>query len=388
MKIVVASRSQAQLDQIRGLLAGGDPPHQVEPVLGKLSGLPAAVETARPDVLILDDGCTQPSDLSLLEGMLHRPGAPVAILLCKGPTAELLLQAMRVGVREVLPSPVSGQAIGEALGRIAQRAASSGSAQAKGQVLAFVSCKGGGGATFLATNLAYALAEGKPARVAVIDLNLQAGDAVLHLSDRQAATSVADVVRNIGRLDGSYLAASMISVLPNLGLLAAPGSAERALDVRPEHIDALLDEAVNHYDYVILDLNRVLDAAGVRALDRAGGIFPVLQLTVPFVRDAKRLLATFESLGYDRRRIQLVVNRYEKGGELGIKDVERTLDLPVPWIIPNSFRAVTSSVNQGVPIAKLFPHDPVARSLQAMAATIGRPRGRSESWVREMLHLN
>ena len=48
----------------------------------------------------------------------------------------------------------------------------------------------------------------------------------------------------------------------------------------------LLNVAVNHYDFVILDSGRVLDAVTIKALDRANYVFPVMQLTLPFVRDA------------------------------------------------------------------------------------------------------
>jgi pilus assembly protein CpaE len=62
---------------------------------------------------------------------------------------------MRAGVREVLLSraarlPVPGA--GAHRGKLQRRG------QTSGKVLAFISCKGGSGATFLATNLAYALA--------------------------------------------------------------------------------------------------------------------------------------------------------------------------------------------------------------------------------------
>ncbi|MEZ5610216.1 MAG: AAA family ATPase [Rhodocyclaceae bacterium] len=54
-----------------------------------------------------------------------------------------------------------------------------------------MSCKGGSGASFLATNLGYALAERSGKRVLLIDLNLQFGDAVLYVSDHRPNISLA-----------------------------------------------------------------------------------------------------------------------------------------------------------------------------------------------------
>ena len=94
------------------------------------------------------------------------------------------------------------------------------------------------------------------------------------------------------------------------------------MEVKPEHIDVLLNLAVSHYDFVILDVGRQLDAVTIKALDRAEKIFPVLQTTLPFMRDASRLLSVFRSLGYPLAKVGLVVNRYEKGGEIALDDVE------------------------------------------------------------------
>ena len=41
-----------------------------------------------------------------------------------------------------------------------------------------------------------------------------------------------------------------------------------------------------------------------------------MQLTLPFFRDAKRLLDVFRSLDYPRSKVQFIVNRYEKGGAM------------------------------------------------------------------------
>src|SRR5690606_34396146 len=85
------------------------------------------------------------------------------------------------------------------------------------RILAFVSCKGGSGSTFLATNLAYALAALENKRVLLIDLNLQFGDASLFVSDRRPTVTIGDLAREINRVDQGFLQGSLIDVLPNFG---------------------------------------------------------------------------------------------------------------------------------------------------------------------------
>ncbi|MGE5027596.1 MAG: AAA family ATPase, partial [Betaproteobacteria bacterium] len=240
---------------------------------------------------------------------------------------------------------------------------------------------------FLAANLGYALAALENKKVALIDLNLQFGDAFLFVSDRPAQFTLSDVVRQITRLDASFLASSMIQVLPNFGVLAAPEEPENAVAIKPEYIETLLNMTISHYDYVILDIGRGLDAVSIKALDHANIIFPVLQMTLPFVRDAKRLLSVFHSLGYPDERIALIANRYEKGGEIDLKDVENTLGLRVTHTVPNSFAAVATSINQGIPIVKLSARDAVAKSLALLAHSLVHGSMQNQGWLKNLLHI-
>ena len=57
-----------------------------------------------------------------------------------------LAEAMRVGVREVLPARPSKEALLQAVGRLRQTRELQ--SRHAGQILAFISCKGGSGATF------------------------------------------------------------------------------------------------------------------------------------------------------------------------------------------------------------------------------------------------
>ncbi|UUZ47575.1 AAA family ATPase [Massilia sp. B-10] len=130
-------------------------------------------------------------------------------------------------------------------------------------MLAFVSCKGGSGATFLATNLGYALASLENKKVCLLDLNLQFGDATLFVSEHKPVATLADVCKQIHRIDPSFLAASMVSVTPNFSVLAAPEDPSHSEDVKPEHVDTLLKLARRHYDFILLDIGRTLDAVSV-----------------------------------------------------------------------------------------------------------------------------
>lgn len=350
------------------LLRARVPSDEIDHLNGGLARLSTLTDEQLPEVLVVDRPSAADGDLEQLErfSALHPRIACVALSAERD--AEFLMQAMRAGVREVLPSPPTSTSLYPAIERIGEKLERR--AQTTGKVLAFISCKGGSGATFIATNLGYALAASGKQRVALIDLNLQFGDASLFVSDHKPLATLSDVAQQLHRLDPSFLASSMLSITPNYGVLAAPSDPAHANDVKPDHIDAILKLARRHYDFILLDVGRSLDAVSIRALDHADHIYPILQTTLPYIRDSKRLLNVFRSLEYSKEKIHLIVNRHDKGGEIRLKDLEGAFDASVDITIPNHYDAAAASVNQGVPVTKLAPSSPLSAALVALAARL------------------
>ena len=368
MKILVISKNDKHLWEVARLLRERNPSDVVDVVFGTLEKLAGIADRSSPNVLLLDQPSVEGGDLERLEHLGQLYPRMSFILLCQQHSPEFLIQAMRAGVREVLPSPVNAATLYPAILRIEEKLDSH--PQANGRVLAFVSCKGGSGATFLATNLGYALAAQEKKRVALFDLNLQFGDASLFLSDQKPLATLSVVAQQIHRLDPSFLASSMLNVTPNYCVLAAPEDPAQANDVKPEHVDAILKLARRQFAFILLDLGRTLDPVSIRALDQADMIFPILQTTLPYIRDGKRLLGVFQELDYRKEKIHLIVNRHDKGGEIKLLDLEAACGSSVFWTIPNHYEAAAASVNQGVPILKLAKGSPISRSLQEFARSL------------------
>ena len=382
MHITVISRDEKSLAGIAALLRNRNPAHQVETLAGALKRLPAA---SSPDVVIVDQPNCEAGDLDSLERLGNQHPRIAFILLCRRHTPDFLLQAMRAGVREVIDYPAPPGCLYQALERIEEKLQRR--SDANGKLLAFISCKGGSGATFLATNLAYALAAQGDSRVALIDMNLQFGDASLFVSDQKPLATLADVAQQIHRLDPSFLASSMLNVLPNYGVLAAPDDPTLANDVKPEHVDAILRLARQQYDFIVLDIGRRLDAISIRALDQADMIFPVLQTTLPYIRDGKRLLDVFRSLDYPMEKVHLVVNRHDKGGEISVLDLVNAYGSDIYMTVPNHYEAAAASVNQGIPVLQLAPASPITRALQEFARRLSgaAPIAAQDGWLGRLL---
>ncbi|NYE62992.1 pilus assembly protein CpaE [Duganella sp. 1224] len=339
------------------------------------NGLRDAVERQLPEVpelVILDASDVTAEEGELVERLSKQYPASTFMLLTREPQQDLLIRAMRAGMREVLQLPLAHRAFHEAMDRI--EVAAGLSPVREGKVLAFISCKGGSGATFLSTNFGYALAALADKKVLLIDLHGQFGDATLYVSDQKPAMTLSDICAQISRMDGAFLDSCLVHVASNFGVLAAADDPNRTVDMKPEHMDTILRVARQHYDFVVLDVGRQIDAISLRALDQADTIYPVLQLALPDIRDGRRLLDIFRSLGYPNERIRLIVNRYEKGGKLRLMDLEQALGADVVHTVPNDYLSATDSVNQGIPVLQLSRSSTVARSLAELVEMVASRR--------------
>ncbi len=368
MKALLITRDAHLHAEIASQGAARVPPLQVG---ATYRGVRDALERTLPDppvLVIIDADDSDVAEPDLLERLCKCYPAASVMLLTGDQKQDLLIRAMRAGVREVLALPIVHQAFHEALDRIASSAGIA--AMRDGKVLAFISCKGGSGATFLSTNFGYALSTLADKKVLLIDLHGQFGDAALYVSDQKPAMTLSDVCGQIARIDGPFLESCLVHVAPGFGVLAAADDPSGFIDLKPEQMDTILRVARQHYDYIVLDVGRQIDAISLRALDNADTMYPILQLSLPDIRDGRRLLDIFRSLGYPIEQIRLIVNRYEKGGKLRLQEVQTALGAEVLHTIPNDYLAVTDSVNQGVPVVQLSRNSAVSRSLAELVELV------------------
>jgi pilus assembly protein CpaE len=365
MKIAVVSPDKIRLNEIGGMLQAAA--HVAILAEGGKDGLRDMLREVavrdQPDLMLVHGDCDDAALAAIADLGVHHPQIAV-ILLCAACSPEFLINAMRAGVREVLPTPVTAAELQAALHRLGGKLRAV-QARPAGKVLAFVPCKGGSGATFLATSLAYQLAETRT--VLLIDLNLQFGDALAFVHDARPPSTLADVARGIARLDAAFLAASAVKVTPNLSVIAAPDDHIQALEITPAQVDAVLALAVLHYDFVVVDVGRPIDNLGIKALDRADLIYPVMQAGLSSIRNAKKMLTIFKSLDYGPDKIEMIVNRFDRKGAIGVAEIERALGKFTFHTVPNSYKQVTAAVDHGEPLKTSARDNPVLRDLAGLA---------------------
>jgi pilus assembly protein CpaE len=326
-------------------------------------------------------------------GRLQAAAPDVSVLLVRHrDSGELLRAALRVGVRDVVTAPRDEAAVRRAAARAlevarALRGRLSGlpggpaaeEERAAGKVLTVFSAKGGCGKTFLACNLAVALADGG-AEVALVDLELRFGDVAVTLR-LQPAHTVQDAA-GAPNLDGMALKSFLTRHRAGVWALVAPTEPTAADAVEASAVTTILRLLREAFGFVVVDTPAVLSDHVLAALDESDRIVMLASLDVPSVKNARLAMQTMELLHHPRSRLHLVVNRADAKVGLRLADVERVLGTTVDATVPSS-RSVPLSVNKGSPILVEEPRGAVAQAIRRMAAQLagrptrsGRPRPR------------
>ena len=367
MKIAVIASTPERLHELQNLLEKS--PGQDQFVFLQRHGTDLRLDRLdvfTTNVLVLDSDVVSDDDLRIIAATTREHANPAIVYLCGEFTGPQLLEVMRAGVSEVVSLPLKPAELTEAIERIRARHYISSAYRPRGKVISFMSCKGGAGATFLATNLGYTLAVECNQKVLYIDLHMQYGDASFYLTDTVTHNTLADIIKQSG-LDSTVIATAAMQISDNYYLLQAPDSPEKAAGIQSQHVDNLLTVAIQSYDYVIVDLPHALDALTMKVLDRSERIYPVMQPMVPYVRAMANQLRVFSMLGYESSKVSAVLNRTDRNVSLSMGRMEDVIQKKIDRVIPNDFVNAAEAVNMGVPLAKMAPTSPVCASLREMA---------------------
>ncbi len=321
----------------------------------------------RPSAVIINLSHMGEPALKLVQRLVTECPATAVICASRDSTPDLILRSVRSGARDFIRLPIVEEELTTVIERTAEFAAAHANDEPKkrGKAIAVFSSKGGCGCSLIATNLAVL----QTTPTVLMDLNLQAGDLELFLG-LKPKFSLADVVENRDRLDDALLASYLTPHSKNLSLLAAPIKAESAEDIEPKHIYEVLELLRQRFDCVIIDTPHSFDSVTISALDHADQIVVVLTLEIHAIRSTRRTLEIFDRLGYPRKKIRLIVNRWNKNVELDQKQVERFLGERMVGFIQSDYRTAVNSLNLGQPLVESAPASKVAADLRRVAGEL------------------
>jgi pilus assembly protein CpaE len=339
------------------LLAGGNDADQLYDEIVRL----------KPNAAIISLGPNGEQAVRFIERLNAECPQTTIISAAQNASPDMIIGSMRAGAKEILRIPISADELRTVLDRVSDfgNKQSVEAPKKQGRMVAVFSSKGGCGTSFIAANLAAAT----NARTVLVDLNLQAGDLPLFLGV-DPKYSIADMVEKRSRLDNELISTLLTPHSKHLSLLAAPREADSADEIEPQHVFEVLQKLREHFDYVVLDPQHTFDSITLAALDQSDEIVLILTLDIPAIRSTQRALEIFDRLGYPRKKVRVVVNRWSKQIDLDLRQVEKFLGEPCVGFVPSDYQTAVSSINLGTPLVQAEPTSKIAMEIRRVAQEI------------------
>ena len=330
-------------------------------------------EEACAIVALVDIPGNDPSAAIRTMELIHTQMPAVAVLAVGDASKpQIILSAMRAGVREFMERPTSIDSLYEVFARLSSEHRKTPKAAQLGKVFTFLNAKGGSGSTTVAVNTALSLQK-RGGDVAIVDL-APIGHAALHLNQKPSFT-IQDALQNVAQLDRSLLDAYMLRCVDGVHLLA--GTDEPVLEARSTTDYArLIDVLIAHYAWVIVDASSRLDAVTRSVCDLSELVLLVTQADITSLWSASRV-QNFLDQSTSGVQVGVVLNRFRKISGFGDSDIEHTVHAPVVWKIPNQYATVSMGIDRGSPVSEQRTSE-IAKSFAGLANLL-RSKGHSES---------
>ncbi len=341
-----------------------------------------------PIVLVFGPTCAVDDPVLNIEHLLHKHREIGAILIAEELTTNLLQQALRAGVKDVLAAPADRTQLSEAIARVSPGLATPAAATPDdppafetdgdlAHVITVFSTKGGAGKSVIATNLGVALAQRSEKPVCLVDADLQFGDIAVMLKLAPQHTIV-DAVSSLDRLDPSLLQSLLIThESSGLKILPAPLEPAFADQIGAAEMVRIIEVLKSFCSYVIVDTPAYFNDVVLGMIEISDDVLLVAGMDIPNIKNVKIGLQTLRLLNTPMEKLRLILNRANSKVKLDVTEVERTLQVSADILIPSDI-VVPQSVNRGVPVVQSAPRSGVAKSLEelaslyAPAATSGR----------------
>jgi pilus assembly protein CpaE len=280
--------------------------------------------------------------------------------------ANLLMEAMHLGVREFIPLPMSEQKLTAAIERVA---AGHGMGK-RARIIHVVPTIGGCGSTTVACNVAASLAKSGH-KTCLLDLDLVRGGVASYFDSRPRYT-IADVMDSAENVDKQLLDnALFVHQSSGLAVLARPDLPEDTQRVTPSGMGRLLGVLGRLFDYVVVDSVMSIDPVYTTIIQATDINLLVMQLNVPSAKNAERFVGCLRRMGIESGKIRIVVNRFvKKGCDIEPEEVERALGLQIGWMVPNDFKNAIAAINFGEPVVLRAPRSDISTSLIGLAGAL------------------
>ena len=341
-------------------------------------GIAACLEAYRgastPNVIIIEANGDRNGLLMRLDELAQYCDSGTRVLVI-GQTNDVLLyrELIKRGVSEYLIAPLSLMDVIGALSIMFNGE----KAETLGRVIGVLGSKGGVGASTIAHNLAFMIAQDLEIATTLVDLDLPFGTAGLDFN-QDPPQGIADALLSPDRMDSNFVDRLLSKCTDNLSLLAAPATLERPYDFQETDFDTLMDILRAASPAIVLDIPHVWNAWTKRMMISADQIVLVCAPDLANLRNAKTLLDVVKQARPNDEKPRVILNMtgVPKRPEIGIPEFAKALDCDLAATLAFEPGLFGTAANNGQMLAEVQAKSKIVESLSDVARQL---MGRTES---------
>lgn len=324
-------------------------------------GLRQAVQTlavsSSPQLLFVD--LSETSDPLTDINSLAEVCEPGTIVIAAGQVNDVRLyrDLLASGIHDYLLKPLGVDAVRDAFASAqamlnAPRYAD-GATERVHAALAVIGCRGGVGASTIATSLAWQMSETGKRSTALLDLDVHFGTNALAM-DVEPGRGLIDAIDNPSRIDGLFLERALVRASDTLSVLSAEAPISNPIVTDGTAYYQLQDELRSAFDMSVMDLPRAMLIQHPHLMTEVQAVVLVTELTLAAARDTIRLLSWLRS-NAPQAQVCVLANRVHPGAQQEVlrKDFEGSIEHKIDVAIPYDHKLAAQAAKMGKPMAAI-----------------------------------
>jgi len=301
-----------------------------------------------------------------------------------------LHQLLKMGAEEFVPYPLPEGALREAIERMRAPTPSPAanvtapeatgkpkpSGNREGVVLPVHGLAGGTGATTMAVNLAWELAnidKKDPPRVCILDLDLQFGSVSTYL-DLPRREAVYELLSDTETMDEESFMQALVTYNDKLHVLTSPPEMLPLDLIESEDVERIVKMARANFDYVVIDMPSTVVQWTESVLSAAHVYFAPLELDMRSAQNALRMIRALKSEDLPAQKLRFALNRAPKftdlSGKSRVKRLAESLDITIEIQLPDGGKQVVQAGDHGLPLSESASKNALRKEIQKLAQSV------------------
>lgn len=312
-----------------------------------------------------------------------------SIVIAEEVSPIALHQLLKMGAEEFVPYPLPEGALHDAIERLRAPEPEPQTAPAsveppspkphghhEGVVLGVHGLAGGVGATTLAVNLAWELAnisKTDAPDVCLLDFDLQMGSTSTYL-DLPRREAVYELLSDTESMDEESFMAALITFNEKLHVLTAPNEMLPLDLVSSEDIDRIITMARANFDFVVIDMPTTVVTWTETVLNAAHVYFAPIELDMRSAQNTLRMIRALKAEDLPHTKLRYVLNRAPKftdlSGKSRVKRLAESLDISVELQMPDGGKQIVQACDHGLPLAETAAKNPLRKEILKLAKSV------------------